>query len=697
MKTDRGETLMIVINSIGAFIRKIKTICLSGWNHWNEYQDPEKSPGINIHSHLIGDLLVSSGIISRPQLEEALAFQQLFFKEAPGEKDLDRAELVSKARKTRHKVPRLGQILVKKGFVSEKDLALALETSTKRVKDLCRLDSNKLAMALESGFIINSTLDLVEVLALIMKHASIVTDSVASTLMLMDEKTGELVFSVPTGPNADELEDIRIPPGEGIAGWVAENEKYLLVPDTQKDPRFYSDIDAMTGTKTKSLLCVPMKSKRKLIGVLEVINKQNDSVFVEEDALLLSFFSHHAAIAIENAMLFNAMQNRLEKEKSIAQKVAESERLRSIDTLSGGIAHDFNNILYMIVGNSELALEYIPKSNPAYNNLEEIKSASLKAAGIVKQLLNFSRKTDEKLMPIDAVTVIKDSLKFLRSTIPTTVEIHEHMPDDEIVILADSTQIHRIMMNLCINASQAMEETGGTLKISIEKIFCEAEDMKAFPDLIPGNYLKITVNDTGPGISPKIINQIFDPYFTTKKMGKGSGMGLSIVLGIIKNHGGAIWVDSSLGKGTAFIILFPMVEKKTVIKAKTEDEYPSGTETILFVDDEKSITDMVQQVLEKLGYKVETRLNPLEALGLFQSKPDSFDLVITDMTMPQMTGAKLSEKLIEIQPDVPIIICTGHSSLIDEEKAKRLGIAGYIMKPATMSTIAKAIRNVLDK
>ena len=697
MKTDRGETLMIVINSIGAFIRKIKTICLSGWNHWNEYQDPEKSPGINIHSHLIGDLLVSSGIISRPQLEEALAFQQLFFKEAPGEKDLDRAELVSKARKTRHKVPRLGQILVKKGFVSEKDLALALETSTKRVKDLCRLDSNKLAMALESGFIINSTLDLVEVLALIMKHASIVTDSVASTLMLMDEKTGELVFSVPTGPNADELEDIRIPPGEGIAGWVAENEKYLLVPDTQKDPRFYSDIDAMTGTKTKSLLCVPMKSKRKLIGVLEVINKQNDSVFVEEDALLLSFFSHHAAIAIENAMLFNAMQNRLEKEKSIAQKVAESERLRSIDTLSGGIAHDFNNILYMIVGNSELALEYIPKSNPAYNNLEEIKSASLKAAGIVKQLLNFSRKTDEKLMPIDAVTVIKDSLKFLRSTIPTTVEIHEHMPDDEIVILADSTQINQVMMNLCINASQAMEETGGTLKINIEKTIFEAKDVKAFSDLVPGNYLKITVNDTGPGISPEIINQIFDPYFTTKEIGKGSGMGLSVVQGIIKNHGGAIWVASILGKGTKFIILFPLTSEESMVEAQTTKDIPRGKETILFVDDEISITKMVKRMFERLGYKIETATTPQDALELFRSNPDHFDLVITDMTMPQMTGVKLSEKLMDIRKDIPIIVCTGHSNLVNEEKAKELGLAAYIMKPIYMQEAAQIIRKVLDK
>lgn len=385
------------------------------------------------------------------------------------------------------------------------------------------------------------------------------------------------------------------------------------------------------------------------------------------------------------------------KIKNIEENLRQSEKMESIGTLAGGIAHDFNNLLYMIVGNTELALEDIPKWNPAYTNLEEIKSASLRAAGIVKQLLNFSRKTDQERIPIEAVAVIKDSLKFLRSTIPTTVEIHQHLPEEDIVILADSTQINQAMMNLCINASQAMEETGGNLNITVKLTRSETEKTNGFEGLTPGKYLKITLTDTGPGINPEIINRIFDPYFTTKAIGKGSGMGLSIVHGIVKNHGGAICVDSNLGKGTTFRLLFPVVDEKAVNKTKTADEFSLGTETILFVDDEQAITDMTQKVLEKLGYRVEARLNPVEALDLFKLKPDTFDLVITDMTMPQMTGAKLSEKLKELRPDIPIIICTGHSSLIDEEKAKRFGIDGYLMKPASMSTIAKAIRNVLDK
>ena len=308
--------------------------------------------------------------------------------------------------------------------------------------------------------------------------------------------------------------------------------------------------------------------------------------------------------------------------KMIAAQLHQARKMESLGTLTGGIAHDFNSLLYMIVGNTELALEDIPKWNPAYTSLEEIKSASLRAAGIVKQLLNFSRKTDEKLIPIDAVTVIKDSLKLLRSTIPTTIEIHEHIPDDEIVILADSTQINQIMMNLCINASQAMEETGGTLKINIEKTICEAKDVKAFSDLVPGNYLKITVNDTGPGISPEIINRIFDPYFTTKEIGKGSGMGLSIVQGIIKNHSGAIWVDSSLGKGTKFIILFPLTSEESMVEAQTTKDILRGKETILFVDDETSITKMVKMMFERFGYKMETATTPQDALELFRSNPD---------------------------------------------------------------------------
>ena len=397
-----------------------------------------------------------------------------------------------------------------------------------------------------------------------------------------------------------------------------------------------------------------------------------------------------------NHMLISIGEDITER-KIIEAQLQQALKMESIGTLTGGIAHDFNNLLYMIVGNTELALEDVPEWNPGYNNLKEIKSASLKAAGIVKQLLNFTRKSDQKLNPINIIPIIKDVLKLLRSTIPTTIEIQEDLSGDDIVIFGDQNQINQVIMNLCINASHAMEDTGGIITVKARTITIEADSQRDLPEPGKGKYIEITVSDTGPGIDINIINRIFDPYFTTKEMGQGSGMGLSIVHGIVTSHDGAISVNSTLGKGSVFIILFPVIDEIPGVKADKRDEIPHGSETILFIDDEKVITDMMQQIFLKLGYKVETRLEPLEALDLFKSKPEYFDLVITDMTMPHMTGVALSKKLMDIRSDIPVIICTGHSSLIDEEKAKKLGIAGFVMKPVSMATIAKKIRKVLDK
>jgi CheY-like chemotaxis protein/anti-sigma regulatory factor (Ser/Thr protein kinase) len=279
--------------------------------------------------------------------------------------------------------------------------------------------------------------------------------------------------------------------------------------------------------------------------------------------------------------------------------------------------------------------------------------------------------------------------------IPSTIQINTHLPDTDISILADPVQINQVLMNTCTNASQAMEETGGILEVNVEITSLTQDAANHYPDFSAGEYVKIAVTDNGPGIDSKIIDRIFDPYFTTKEVGKGSGMGLAIVIGIIKNHGGAITVDSQPGKGATFTMLFPVVKKKPEIKTATTEELLLGNGTILFVDDDEAIVNMTGQMLERLGYTVETKTNPSAALELFQSKPDAFDLVITDMTMPHMTGARLSEKLKNIRSDIPVIICTGHSPLIDEEKAKKMGIAAYVMKPIVIRDIARTIRQVL--
>jgi PAS domain S-box-containing protein len=391
-------------------------------------------------------------------------------------------------------------------------------------------------------------------------------------------------------------------------------------------------------------------------------------------------------------------RKKAEEEKTkLKSQLQQAQKMESIGTLTGGIAHDFNNILGIIVGNTGLALDDIPKWNSAYSSLEEIKKASLRAKNIVKQLLSFSRKTDQKLQPIQIALVIKDALKFLRSTIPTTINIHRNIQATDETILANPTQINQIIMNLCINASHAMEQTGGDLTIAVEKIALDDNSARDYPGLKRGNHVKIMISDTGPGIDPEIINQIFDPYFTTKEVGKGSGMGLAVVHGIVKSHSGAITVDSNPGKGAEFIMLFPLTTEKPMVEDKTTQDIPGGDETILFVDDEKSIVKMVQRMFERLGYKVETATTPQEALERFSLNPEHFDLVITDMTMPQMTGVKLSEKLRNIRKDIPIIVCTGYSTLVDEEKAKELGLAAFIMKPINMLETAQAIRKILDK
>ncbi len=516
---------------------------------------------MELNSHLLGDLLVSMGFISRQQLEEALQFQQVFIEETLPELDLERSELVSRGRKGGQQIPMLGQILVDKRFVTQEQLVPALDIQAKRTKDLSRLDRDKLATALEVGLIINSTIDLVEVLSLIMKYATLVTDSMASTLMLLDEKTGELVFSVPTGPSSHRLKDVRIPPGVGIAGWVAENDQPVRVTDTQKESRFYGEIDAMTGIKTHSLLCVPMKSKRKLIGVLEVINKKNNACFTEEDTLLLNLFSHQAAMAIENAMLYSSMQKGLEKEKQIARRVIESERLRSLGTLAGGIAHDFNNILGAIMGYTELALMDAAKESKQFANLHKVLGASARAKALIGQIQIFSRQSQKEIMPIQVKAIVNEALELLRASLPKTIEIQEHLVS-KAMIMGDPTQIHQVVMNLVTNAGQAMKQKGGALAVSLEQVLIDPQEARNHP-LEPGPYLRLRVKDSGEGMLPQVMERIFEPFFSTREQHQGTGMGLAVVHGIVKNHGGDIQVASEPGKGSVFEVWLPVIEPDT--------------------------------------------------------------------------------------------------------------------------------------
>ena len=419
----------------------------------------------------------------------------------------------------------------------------------------------------------------------------------------------------------------------------------------------------------------------------EFINPRNNNVCSVTNSPI-----HRSDRTISNL----AIRRDITEKRAMEAQLRHSQKMESIGTLAGGIAHDFNNLLYMILGNAELALGDLPEQDPVFKKLEGIKSAALRASGIVRQLLDFSRNIDRELKPVNAVSVIEDALKFLRSTLPASVELRRNLPDTDIFILGDPIQMNQIMINLCTNASQAMGETGGILEIAVQQMYLDEEAVEGHSDLSPGDYLQITVSDTGPGVAPAIADRIFDPYFTTKEIGKGSGLGLAVVHGIVKNHRGAVFVDSKPGKGSVFTVFIPITAQKAVTVTAGPDEVPRGNETILFVDDEKTIADLTGIMLKKLGYKAEIKTDPAEALELFRSKPHMFDLVITDMTMPHMSGIRFSKKIKKIYPEIPIIICTGHSLFIDEEKARSLDIAAYLTKPVKMKDIARTIRQVLD-
>ena len=387
----------------------------------------------------------------------------------------------------------------------------------------------------------------------------------------------------------------------------------------------------------------------------------------------------------------------ISEKKKLESQLRQAYKMEAIGTLSGGIAHDFNNVLSVILGNAELAIDDIPEWSPARFNLKEIRTASMRAKDVVRQLLNFSRKANQELKPTKIIPVVKDALRFLRATIPSSIEIRQNIQDASDTVLADSTQIHQVILNLGTNAFHAMEETGGILEVGIKNVVFDQVAATPYSDLVPGKYVELTISDTGQGIAPEFRERIFDPYFTTKEIGKGTGMGLSVVLGIIKGHSGAISVDSEPGKGTRIQIFLPMVEKEAVTEFISEGKLFTGNENILFVDDEESLADLGRLSLEKMGYRVTATTRPAEALELFCANPDQFDLVITDMTMPQMTGDRLTKKILKIRPDMPIIICTGFHEKMTEKKSTEIGAHAFLIKPVSTSNLSQRVREVLDK
>jgi PAS domain S-box-containing protein len=454
------------------------------------------------------------------------------------------------------------------------------------------------------------------------------------------------------------------------------------------------DIDASESTADVHQAVEDLKTNRNVLFEQVHVAKNGQRIPVEVHARA---FEYKGRLAVLSTVRDITDRKRAEKERlTLEAQLQQAQKMESVGTLAGGIAHDFNNILGIILGNAELAMDDVPEWNPAKFNLKEIRTASLRAKDVVRQLLSFARKTRLEKKPTNIISIVKESLKLLRSSIPTSVEIHRNISADVDTILADPTQINQVLINLCTNANHAMPD-GGIIEVILKNVVFDKNATAQYPDLNPGRYVNLTVSDTGHGIPKEDMDRIFDPYYTTKEVGKGTGMGLAVVHSIVKEHNGIVTVKSEPGKGTTFTIFFPAVEKDAVVESEPAEKLPRGNEKILFIDDEPSIVNMARQMLERLGYEVDTRMSSIDALELFRSKPDQFDLVITDLTMPKMTGDKLVKEILNIRPDIPVILCTGFSEKIDEKKATAIGAADYIEKPVNQHDFAFKVRKVLDR
>ena len=383
------------------------------------------------------------------------------------------------------------------------------------------------------------------------------------------------------------------------------------------------------------------------------------------------------------------------KEIFLKKSIEQAQKMEAVGTLAGGIAHDFNNILTSVLGFTELALNDVEKDSIQEERLQAVYSAGRRAKDLVKQILTFARKTDEETKPIQVNIILKEALKLLRPTIPTTIEIRQDLRSDS-QIMGAPTHVHQIIMNLCTNAAQAMEDEGGIMTVSLKDVRLAQEFTKKHLGMTPGDFLELKISDTGKGIHPKILGSIFEPYFTTKAKGEGTGMGLATVHGIVKKYQGEILVSSKLNKGTEFTVYLPVCRKKAPSKKYSFGDLPGGDENILIVDDEIQVAKITGLSLGRLGYNVTTLTSSLEALEVFESNPDAFDLVITDMTMPGMTGDRLTSKLLNIRPELPVILCTGYAKKFAGKEANIKGVRAFAYKPVTSSDLAGLVRRVLD-
>lgn len=439
--------------------------------------------------------------------------------------------------------------------------------------------------------------------------------------------------------------------------------------------------------------------KKGAVNNFEVALKKKDGTFLDVDVNCHLVKNGQGTPEGVEGVFRDVTQRKLaeEERKKLEGQLRQSQKMEAIGTLAGGIAHDFNNILFSIIGFTEMAAGALNGHGRAKTYMDEVLSAAKRARDLIQQILTFSRRGNQERGPLSMQPVIKEVIKLLRASLPSTIDIREDIDQECGIVIADPTQIHQVIMNLCTNAHHSMRATGGVIEIALRQVDVDRAGVIPAADLRPGTYARLTVADTGHGMAPDVRNRAFEPYFTTKTPGEGTGMGLSVVHGIVKTCGGDVTVESEPGKGSTFHVYLPVIDASCEAPQTASSRIPEtgNREHILFVDDEEQLVRMMQAMLEGLGYHVTARTSSVEALEAFRAQPQKFDLVITDQTMPNMTGMDLAQALFRIRPDIPVILCTGFSELVTEERARDMGIRQFIMKPVVRSELAGIVRKVL--
>ncbi len=385
------------------------------------------------------------------------------------------------------------------------------------------------------------------------------------------------------------------------------------------------------------------------------------------------------------------------KQRKEEKKLYKVQQTQALGTLAGGIAHEFNNILWIIMANAEMIADGLPEGNTAHKNLQRVEKACTRGKDLVQQILSFSRQGEHTPRPLNIMPIVKESLKFLRTSIPTTIDIQQNFTAESATILSDPSQLHQTLIHLCTNAADAIGKKPGILEISVTDVEFGKDETALHVDLNAGKYVRLSVKDTGIGMEPAVRERIFEPFFTTKGVGEGRGMGLAVVHGIVKSCEGAIVVHSEPGKGSTFHVYFPKIQEGGKPEVSSSISFVKGRGRILFVDDDKDIAIIGKDMLERLGYQVTSETLPENALETFRSSPDKFDLIITDMIMPRMTGIKLAEQLMGIRSNIPVILCTGYHEDTCNESAGAIGIKEVIMKPVSRDRLVRAVRKALQE